>query len=420
MTPSASVSRPRIGRAWFHLALAAVLAGIAGSASGQGATYKPILKPKGYDAAKQAAAQAMINAGAVTDEKLLQDYFVSMLADLSDPKKDKNMHKIRADIKKQLQTAAAAPIPTAHDKANALLVKGLPTLVVKTTLHPAVRYNCALLLADLDSVEKQGQANPVPLPAALDKLLELLANQKAHDSARLGALVGVTRHAALVENAANRERIAKATLSFLDELDKADGQARKRDMKSWFEFRAMEALGSTVAPNPEVVAALQARLGDASRPLWVRSAAAVSLGKLKYEATSQVDAAALLASYKSLVDTAVDQAVTRRELREVLFSVKRGLAGDSDPAPNALVTMFTEAQKNEATQMVNAMSKMAEICDSATIKGEARVANEIQKIVVKWRAGEFSDKLDADAKANLEEDATSGEEVAPDGVEFPE
>lgn len=424
MTPSASLGRPlRGGRRSIFSASLAVLVGVCGTVSGQNQEYKSINKPPGFDAAKQAAAASMISSGTVTDDKLLLDFFVSMLADLSDPNRSKNMHRVRADIKKQLQTAGAAPVTMAHDKANDVLVKGLPKLVANPKLHPAVRYNCALLLADLDSVERKGQANPVPLPAALDKLLELLANPKLHDSVRLATLVGVTRHATYVDDAANRAKIAQATLNFLVELDKADGQARNRDVKSWFEARAMEALGATVTPTPEVVAAIQTRLADVNRPLWVRCAAAVSLGNLTYQPDSKVDAPALVASCKSLVDTAVDQSVTRRELREVLFSVKRGIAGDGDPAPNSLVTLLTEEQKKESNQMGNAMGDMIEKCDDAKVP-EARIPKEIKDIVTNWRAGKYpADKLGAKARAILEEEETdtSGEEEAPEeGVDLGE
>ncbi len=67
------------------------------------------------------------------------------------------------------------------------------------------------------------------------------------------------------------------------------------------------------------------------------------------------------------------------------------------------------AQKSESTQMVNAMSKMAEACESSKIASEARVVIAIKEIMNKWKAGEYSSELDADARANLSEDESSGE-----------
>lgn len=388
-------------------------------ASAEAPKYTQIRKPN-LDATQVADVKSMLTSGTVSNVELLQSYFLAQIADMSAPAKERLMHRIREDIKKDLITAGSAPAPTTHDQANAILVKGLANLIVnsKLNLHPAVRYNCALLLADLDSVEKKGQSNPTPLPPALDKLIAILNNPDVHDSVRLATLVGVTRHATFVDDPANRAKIAKAVIAFLDGLDNPEGPSRKRDVKFWLEARAMEALGATIAPTPEVVAALQARLADENRPLWVRSAAAVALGKLKYESNSPVDAAALVTGYKALLETAVDQGVTRRELREVIFAVKRGIAGESDPAPNALVSLLTDEQKKEGTQMINAMSKMAEACDSDKIKGEARAAMAIQEVVDKWRSGGFSDTLDEDAKKNLTEDESSGDEPpAEEGIE---
>ncbi len=402
--------------------LAALTFVVAGSASGQAVKYDQFKRPAGFDVAKQAAVGADLNAGVVPNAKDLQNYYVAKFAEMTNPAKDKDIHKVRLDIKKQLQTSGNAAAPAAHDAANAFLLKHLPRLVVnpEPNLHPTVRYNLALLLADLDSVERKGQANPVPLAAARPELLKLLANTKAHDSARLAAVNGLSRHATLDTNTAARAEIAKGVLAYLDELDKAGEAARKRDVKLWFESRAMEALGATETPTPEIVTALQARLTDANRPIWVRCAAAVSLGKLKYEPGVQVDLAGLIAGYQALLETAVDQEITRREMREVIFSVKRGMAGFSDPAPNALVTLMDAAQKSESTQMVNAMSKMAEACESTKIPSEARAMIAIKEIMDKWKAGEYSSELDADAKENLSEDESSGEpaEGEDEGYEF--
>ncbi|MDZ4778709.1 MAG: hypothetical protein SGJ19_00475 [Planctomycetia bacterium] len=387
----------------------ALLAG--DSAWGQKVKYDQFKRPAGFDVAKQAAVGADLNAGAVPNAKDLQNFYVAKFAEMTNPAKDKDIHKTRLDIKKQLQTSGNAAAPAAHDAANAFLLQHLPRLIVglKPNLHPTVRYNLALLLADLDSVERKGQSNPVPLAAARPELLKLLANTKAHDSARLAAVNGLSRHATLDNNAAARAEIANGVLAYLDELDKSPEATRKRNVKFWFESRAMEALGATETPTPEIVAALQARLVDANRPIWLRNRAAVSLGQLKYVAGAQVDLPALIAGYQSLLETAVDQEITRRELRDVIFSVKRGIAGLSDPAPNALVTLMDAAQKSESTQMVNAMSKMAEACESSKIASEARVVIAIKEIMNKWKAGEYSSELDADARANLSEDESSGE-----------
>jgi len=400
------------GRVIGLLAAGVWLAAIVGPAFAQAVKYDQFKRPAGFDVAKQAAVQSDLAAGNAPADKDLQDFFVAKFADMTNPAKDKDIHKIRADIKKLLQTSGNAASTAGHDKANAFLLKHLPRLIIgaKPNLHLAVRYNLAMLLADLDSVERKGQSSPpTPLPEARAELLKLVGNTKAPDYIRLAALNGTLRHAALSTDAAARAEIAKGVLAFLDELDKAGDAARKQDVKNWLEVRAMETLGATETPTPDVVAALQKRLSDANRPIWTRSAAALALGKLKYDPGAQFDTAGLLAGFKSLLETAVDQGATRRELREVIYSIRRGMNGFDDEAANTLFKLMDAAQQSESTQMTNAMSKMAEVCESKDQPTEARVAIAIKEVMQDWRDGKFSSTLDADAQKNLSEDQTSGE-----------
>lgn len=390
-------------------------------AAAQKKTILQIPQPKDFDAAKRSAAMTMISSGqmAAADEKTLSDYFQSLFADMTNPDKSRDIHRTRLSIKNQLKTAGNASDKSTHTAANRLMLEKLPIIVKGAKFHPAVRYNCALLLAELDSVEKQNPTDvPTPLPAALDKLIEVLGENNVNDSIRLAVIVGLTRHATTGDDA-SRAKIAKASLAFLDRLEKSDSAARKQDVKYWLESRTMETIGETLKPTPEVVAALQTRLADENRPIWVRCVAASSLGKLQYPADSKVDANALFPDFKKLLDTAVDQNLTRRELRYVLYAVRRGLDGFAEPPKDSLATLLTGDTKTQSTAMANAIGEMAKICEEKK-NTSARVPLLIEKVVEKWRAGQISGtERSAEASETLNEDASGSEESqegTPEGV----
>lgn len=379
----------------------------------QNKAFSAIPAPKDFNAEKKSTAMTMISSGSMAggDEKLLKDFFQSYFAELTSASKAQNLHKTRANIKKQLVDSGNASDQSTHDAANRLMLEILPNIIKKPTFHPGVRYNCTLLLGDLDSVEKKSLNDvATPYPAALDKLIELLTDKNVNDSIRLAAILGMTRHAA-AGDAATRAKVAKQALAFLDRLDKSDSAARKQDVKFWLESRTMECLAATVTPTPEVVAALQTRLADENRPVWLRSAAAQSLGKLTFDANAKVDANALVPDFKKLVDLTVDQGLNRRELRSMLYSVNRGLEGYQTPAKDSLSLLLTGEAKKQATAMTNAVGEMAKVCDNKDVPS-TRVPSEIEKVVAKWRSGGFSDtKVDATVSEALKED-TSGSEDA--------
>lgn len=376
------------------------------------AQYVRIPPPKDFNAEKKSAAMTMITSGSMTDKDTLKAYFLSLFSDMSNPDRARDMHRSRSQIKKQLQSAGNAATKATHTESNNLMLVALPTLIRNQKLHPAFRYNCALLLADLDSVERVGPTGPVtPLPAALDKMIELLGDEKAGDSVHLAALIGFSRHA---ENAddATKAKIAKATIAYLDRLEKSDASARKSDVKHWLEARAMEALGGTVTPTPEAVEAIQKRLADAGAPIWTRCAAAQSLGKFKYDANSKIDANTIFPHFKSLVETAVDQGLSRRELRYVLFSAKCGLVGHGETPEGSLSLLLTGDAKSQFTAMTNAAAAIAKICEDKNTPS-VRVALLVSEVADKWRSGGFSGtEVSAEAKEALSEDQTEGEEPA--------
>lgn len=382
----------RIARAFLRpFAALAITALLVSSVPAQAKKPVAIKAPENFDAAKKTEAMTMINTGTVTSKEVLKNYYLSLFAEMSAPLKANNMHRNRANIKAQLQKAGNASTQQTHTESNALLLSALPNLIRSDRYHAAFRYNCALLLADLDETEKQGFTGVAkPLPASLDKMIELLADKKlTNDSVRIAAIVGLTRHAK-DGDPASRPKIAKAVVSYLDALEKDDSSGRKRDVKYWLEARAMECLGETLAPTPEVVAALQTRLADAERPIWDRCAASLALGRLTYDANAQVDANALFPHFKALLDTAVDQGLSRRELRYVIYAVKRGLGTQDDPPQDTSLSKFTTGEvEGQRKAMSNAMEEMIKVCEDKKISS-VRVPIAIGEVVDKWRSGKFS------------------------------
>lgn len=79
--------------------------------------------------------------------------------------------------------------------------------------HPAVRYNAALILGQLDQAAAAGGNPPVPLAAATGDLLGLLEGETIPTPVKVAALVGLERHTRFGADAQYADRIAKSVLA---------------------------------------------------------------------------------------------------------------------------------------------------------------------------------------------------------------
>ncbi len=106
----------------------------------------------------------------------------------------------------------AAKSQATRDHLNTMTLQVMGS-IAKGPYHPAVRYNAALILGQIDA-----QAGVKPLPAGTEALLSLLENEAFNKltvptAVKVGAIIGLQRHTRLGVDPALGERITKAALA---------------------------------------------------------------------------------------------------------------------------------------------------------------------------------------------------------------
>ncbi len=210
--------------------------------------------------------------------------------------------------------------PAILRRVNGLALKAMAYLIRSNDFHPAVRFNAILILGQLDripavevGVEKRP---PTPLPEALPVLFRFFNAEKMPDAIKVGALLGILRHAryGVIDD---RDGIHAAKLLALLRADTPPPD-RDPDAHVWMRRRAAEILGTMgqSGGNPQVVAALVALLGDRQTTLELRCTAASALGRLKVQSSTNTDPNVLAAGLAKLafdVCELENEAITNRQ-----------------------------------------------------------------------------------------------------------
>jgi len=238
----------------------------------------------------------------------------------------------------------SAKDPAALARLNGLALRIVPVLVrgvtrngKHTDFHPAVRYTAILILGELDrqlGVSLGEKKKPKPLTAALPILFGFHQAKGSTDAVRLGALVGIARHARLgVIDDPNGQRGGL----LLAQLKQPLPESRDPAAHDWMRRLAVQILGdmSQSGGNQEIVAALVGLVGDKNTPMSLRCAAAETFGKLKIQPTAKLDPAALASGlaglavdacvYEQVVVAQLEQLPSRRRLAHHLTSVRGGI-----------------------------------------------------------------------------------------------
>ena len=206
----------------------------------------------------------------------------------------------------------------------------------KAPYYPATRVNAMLLLGDLNSQERGTTTAPVPLPAAMDVMLDELGSAQQIDAVRVAALVGILRHVELNRfrsadrqiPAVTRERIVDQMLAILGATNLPAG--RSREGHYWLQRRAVDvlALFGTAGQNGNVVVAVDKVLADDKAPLMLRCSAAAALGTLPIPPAVRLDTAA---TAKNLAAVAAE-ACSRERNR---LAKMKGIRSDADNVKDA-------------------------------------------------------------------------------------
>ncbi len=243
---------------------------------------------------------------------------------------------MRQKLKGQLLTAKNA---ATRDHFNKHLLDVLPKMA-SGNYHPAVRYNCMLLIGELDLTPPPSIRDlAVPLPDALPILLDALADANQLEAVKVAALVGIGRHSRSLPSNDARRKVTDALL----ELAKAKNDPKTSPMgHAWMRCMAIDTLGEmkSVGDKSAIAKALLEIVDDAEAPLSVRSAAAEAIGKLDYSKQEGLNPGAMVRQLGRLAmaacQTELDECkeknrtISPRILKCRLSAVRMGLMGTKD------------------------------------------------------------------------------------------
>lgn len=198
--------------------------------------------------------------------------------------------KLLNDLANQTRVSAV------HEHLVDLLLTNLAPIVQDATFHPAVRYNCLAIIANLNATEavRVGTAKnpPEPLGKAFPILIEELKKADNIDALRVGALIGIARHLEWDEPRPAGSKIAaparQECITLLLGIANAEqpSNGTSVDGHIWMRCTAIDALaqGSVSTLDPNVKAAFEKLLADEKQPLKVRVEVAKAMGKINYKA----------------------------------------------------------------------------------------------------------------------------------------
>ena len=182
--------------------------------------------------------------------------------------------------------------------------------------HPAARYNAILLIGSLDQTPATRNQPPTPLPAATKALIAVLdrdeiAGVRVPISAKVGALVGLERHARFGIDEQYADQVAKSSLTVIGQAEPPVDVSR--GVHHWMKCIAARVLVNqfAAAPTAELQGALTSMISDQEMSLDDRCCAAQLLQRIQY-----ADAADLNVDETTLALGQLANAVLSKEAKD--------------------------------------------------------------------------------------------------------
>ncbi len=211
-----------------------------------------------------------------------------------------------------------------------LVLQELSTVLDTDEIHPASRVNAILVIGDLNSSEYDPikRTPPVPMPEALDMLLDIVESAEANrtDAMKIAAMVGILRHAKYGGEtlAANTQtRVQTAMVKIVSEKTAPNGRTPEGHV--WMQRRAIDILAAMRDPGAEngVVTAIYGVIVDRKSSLSLRCTAIEALGKLNHQGGGGIDSKDLVFSLLDFATMACRQEAAR--LRGELDAAKAAI-----------------------------------------------------------------------------------------------
>jgi hypothetical protein len=224
---------------------------------------------------------------------------------------------------KKLLTDIRNSTDTARNELLAKTLAALSKIAASEEVKPAVRYNAVLVIGQL--VQKEAEASgtpPTPYSAALPYLVETYQNGNTPEYVRVGALLGIVRHAycGIADQNLRQTVIPNLLIGAVmsGRPTEEGGSQGSREVIDWSRRIALEGLGALKSADAKIVDTLLNIMEGEKDSFDMRTLAAKTFGDLDLkDAASRVDGAkignALLALTKSFFGGELVKVTTLRE-----------------------------------------------------------------------------------------------------------
>ncbi len=241
-----------------------------------------------------------------------------------------------------LRTLRSSKVPAAQKQITELTFKAMHR-IARGNYHPAVRYNAVLILGDLDrkvAGSGSGATPPVPLADATQSLLEILGSDRFEGvpvpaSLKLGALVGLERHARFGIDQEDAEKLTRLALNLVAQEKPFEDVTL--EVHHWMKCQAAGVLTRLYVKNitPEVHRALTTMINDQSMSIEDRCCVANLLARVDYQGVGGIDGSATVAALGNLMkQIAKEEAKFAREYEETKIGRRGGRSGRSLVEPS--------------------------------------------------------------------------------------
>jgi hypothetical protein len=247
---------------------------------------RDIKEPTNKDRKKVADLFAVGKASNKEEEQTFEDVAHHYVYALTLKKNIANLGDKRKELKAKYLLPAGQKNRTVtdlHQRLNELTLATCRQVADDPKYPRAVRYNCVLMIGELDAEEYQpGSPNSiVPWPTATTALLEIARDEKQYLALRIGAVIGLKRHAQVGLAAPLQPQLAETLLG----ISEAPLDESNKDGEAWLRFVAADVLNEAIKRQIPVdpakfATALVALIDNDSMPNWARAKVAGDLGKL--------------------------------------------------------------------------------------------------------------------------------------------
>jgi hypothetical protein len=306
------------------VAMAALVASVHAPLCARGQGYKqlsPTVAAAAASALRGKATTVLRNATAPTpaDLKTLDEYFIGYYFPAMtryDAAQLGGLAKLRKEL--FVQYINIAKHPASRDHVLGLALKACRSIAFGG-YHPAVRYNAALILGQLDLSATGGEGGrPQPSPDATQALIKLLTDEKINEvavpsSAKIAALVGLERHTRIGVNPQLAEAITTAVMPIATR--KEPPAEISTDVNAWMRRMAAQVLANQFAAGftAPVHEAFVTLIGTDELNLDDRSAVASMLLPGMYANVQGVDAGQMADALGRLAKTILNDERTKAE-----------------------------------------------------------------------------------------------------------